>query len=73
MTPAYFTRLSERVQEQAEASITDLVLIAIEDDDSVTNADVVSSEQGNIKRLLADSVLAEVAATISTGPNGSVR
>jgi serine protease Do len=60
---AYFTPMSQRVQEQAEVSTTGSALAVTEDGYLVTNAHVVSSEQDDIKQLLADSALEEVAVS----------
>ncbi|MBD1874968.1 trypsin-like peptidase domain-containing protein [Nodosilinea sp. FACHB-131] len=60
---AYFTPISTRVQEQAEVSTTGSALAVTEDGYLVTNAHVVSSEQDDIKGMLADSALEEVAVS----------
>ncbi len=57
----YFEPLNEQIQEEAEVSTTGSASIVTEDGYIITNAHVVSSEQDELKALLASSALEDVA------------
>jgi len=58
---AYFNPLPKRIQEEAEVSTTGSALAVTEDGYLVTNAHVVSSEQDDLKQLLSETALEEIA------------